>query len=99
MNPPSHYAIKFRRVILTLCLISCTTLAQSSTATDPLSIDSYPKPVSESVEQTGPGQMTFLSYPKYYKNTEGNLTEVNCNLVQSKDKDWDYEVTTGILIF
>ena len=56
----------------------------------------YPKAVSEYAEQTGPGQMTFLSYPKYYKNTEGNLTEVNCTLVPSKDKEWDYEVTTGI---
>ena len=56
----------------------------------------YPKPVSESIEQTGPGEMVFLSYPKYYQNAEGTLTEVNTTLVPSKDKEWDYEVTTGI---
>ena len=56
----------------------------------------YPKPVSESIEQTGPGEMVFLSYPKYYQNAEGTLTEVKTTLVPSKDKEWDYEVTTGI---
>ncbi|MDX9755459.1 MAG: hypothetical protein RBU29_15960, partial [bacterium] len=58
--------------------------------------DVYPKPVSEYAEQTGPGQMTFLAYPKYYRNANNELTEVNTTLSVSSDPDWDYEVTSGI---
>ena len=82
--------------VLALYLLCSTAYSQPDTAGGQQSTDNYPKPVSEYTEQTGPGQMTFLSYPKYYKNTEGNLSEVNCTLVPSKDKEWDYEVTTGI---
>jgi len=56
----------------------------------------YPAPVSEYAEQTGPNTMTFLSYPKYYRNAFGNLTEVDTTLVESSNPDWDYEVTRGI---
>ena len=55
-----------------------------------------PQPVSEYAEKTGPNQITFLSYPKYYKSSEGSLVPVNTTLVPSKDPDWDYEVTAGI---
>ncbi|NPU99079.1 MAG: DNRLRE domain-containing protein [Candidatus Omnitrophica bacterium] len=56
----------------------------------------YPAPVSEYAEQTGPNTMTFLSYPKYYRNAFGNLTEVDTTLVESSNPDCDYEVTRGI---
>ena len=81
---------------MSLCLVCSGAFSAQNTISGSRGTEIYPKPVSESVEQTGPGQMTFLSYPKYYKNAEGNLTAVNTTLVQSKDKDWDYEVTTGI---
>jgi hypothetical protein len=58
--------------------------------------DVYPKPISESAEISSPGKMTILSYPKYYKNAQDQLTEVDTTLVPSNDPDWDYEVTTGI---
>jgi hypothetical protein len=58
--------------------------------------DVYPKPISESAEISAPGKMTILSYPKYYKNAQDQLTEVDTTLVPSNDPDWDYEVTTGI---
>ena len=58
--------------------------------------ETYPQPVSESVEITAPGQMTILSYPKYYKNAQDQLIEVDTTLVASEEPDWDYEVTTGI---
>ncbi|MFB3788694.1 MAG: hypothetical protein ACE15F_20235, partial [bacterium] len=56
----------------------------------------YAAPVSEYAEQTGPNTMTFLSYPKYYRNASGNLAEVYTALVESPDPDWDYEVSRGI---
>jgi hypothetical protein len=59
-------------------------------------VENYPKPMSESVEQTGPGQMVFMSYPKYYRDAARQLKPVNTTLVESTDPDWDYEVTTGI---
>jgi hypothetical protein len=59
-------------------------------------MDVYPKPISESAEISAPGKMTILSYPKYYKNAQDQLTEVDTTLVPSNDPDWDYEVTTGI---
>ena len=37
----------------------------------------YPAPVSEYAEQTGPHTMTFLSYPKYFRTVFGNLVEVD----------------------
>jgi hypothetical protein len=40
--------------------------------------------------------LTFLSYPKYYKDADQKLTLVKTNLVESGDPQWDYEVTTGI---
>ena len=95
MNPPPH-ASELLTAFLALCLMGSTAFSQPDTAEGQQSTELYPKAVSEYAEQTGPGQMTFLSYPKYYKNAEGNLTEVNCTLVPSKDNDWDYEVTTGI---
>ena len=58
--------------------------------------DFQPEPVSEYVEKSGPNTLTFLSYPKYYSNAEGQLTLVNTNLSESKNADWDFEVTTGI---
>ena len=58
--------------------------------------DMYPVPVSEYVEKSAPNTMTFLSYPKYYRNNDGELTPVVCDLVRSQDPDWDYEVTQGI---
>ena len=98
MNPPPPFfhAGKLTAVLLSLCMVCSVALSQQNTVSGSQGTDIYPKAVSEYAEQTGPGQMTFLSYPKYYKNTEGSLTEVNCTLVQSKDTDWDYEVTTGI---
>ena len=56
----------------------------------------FPQPVSEYVEKTGPTTMTFLSYPKYYRNAENQLTEVDTTLRESDIPGWDYEVTTGI---
>ncbi|MFH1744233.1 MAG: hypothetical protein ABIH23_34970, partial [bacterium] len=47
-------------------------------------------------EKSAPNTMTFLSYPKYYRTPEGELTEVITNLTQSSDPEWDYEVTTGV---
>jgi hypothetical protein len=58
--------------------------------------DVYPKPVNEYTEQTAPGKMSFLSYPKYYTNHENQLVETDTTLVASADPDWDYEVYTGI---
>jgi hypothetical protein len=58
--------------------------------------DIYPKPVSEYAEKTGPGTMTFLSYPKYYQDQKGQLQAVNTNLEFSEDPNWDYEVSKGI---
>ncbi len=58
--------------------------------------DIYPQPVTEYAEQTGPGTMTFLSYPKYYQDKAGIFQEVNTNLEFSDDPDWDYEVIKGI---
>ena len=55
-----------------------------------------PIPQSEYSEKTGPNQITFLAYPKYYKTSDGTLTPVNTTLVPSKDPEWDYEVTAGI---
>ncbi len=55
-----------------------------------------PVPVSEYAEKSGPNTLTFLSYPKYYKDADQNLTLVKTNLVESSDPKWDYEVTTGI---
>ena len=40
--------------------------------------------------------MVFLSYPKYYRTTEGNLEKVETSLVPSTDPEWDYEVVKGI---
>ena len=58
--------------------------------------DFQPVPVSEYAEKTGPNTMTFLSYPKYYKTAEGELTLAVTDLVESKSADWDFEVETGI---
>jgi hypothetical protein len=52
--------------------------------------------MNESVEQTSPGQMVFMSYPKYYRDAARQLKPVNTTLVESSDPDWEYEVTTGI---
>ncbi len=56
----------------------------------------YPAPVSESVEKSKPGTMTFFSYPKYYPDESGKLQLTDTTLRLSDDPDWDYEVTTGI---
>lgn len=58
--------------------------------------EQYPVPVSEYAEKTAPNTITFLSYPKYYRMADGELTEVVTNLVLSAEPDWDYEVTRGI---
>ncbi|RJP21506.1 MAG: hypothetical protein C4527_23440, partial [Candidatus Omnitrophota bacterium] len=59
-------------------------------------IESYPQPASEYAEKTGPGTMTFLSYPKYYRD-EGNVLRLTDTTFQvSDDPNWDYQVTTGI---
>ncbi|MBI1390745.1 MAG: DNRLRE domain-containing protein [bacterium] len=55
-----------------------------------------PKPISEYIEQTAPGTMTFLSYPKYYRNADDVLVPVDTTLRKSSSPDWDYEVTAGI---
>ncbi|MGI6456337.1 MAG: DNRLRE domain-containing protein [bacterium] len=80
--PPPH---------LVAFLIVCLVLPMFTQAQE-----TYPKPVSEYVEQTGPGTMVFLSYPKYFKDTAGNLAPVVTDLVPSSDPEWDYEVTKGI---
>ncbi|MBI1388162.1 MAG: DNRLRE domain-containing protein [bacterium] len=56
----------------------------------------YPIPISEYVEKSAPFTTTFLSYPKYYRNVENELTLVDTTLHKSTDPDWDYEVVTGI---
>jgi hypothetical protein len=58
--------------------------------------DFQPEPVSEYAEKTGPNTITFLSYPKYYTDSEGKLTPVITDLAASKSPAWDFEVTTGI---
>ena len=58
--------------------------------------ETYPQPISESVEKTGSNSIAFLSYPKYYCAASGNLKEVITDLVPSTDPAWDYEVTKGI---
>jgi hypothetical protein len=58
--------------------------------------ETYPKPVSESVEITAPGQLSIFSYPKYFKGWQGKLSEVDINIAASDDPDWDFEVTKGI---
>jgi hypothetical protein len=73
-------------------LLCCTLFPLFTQAQEP----TYPQPVSEYAEETGPGTMAFLSYPKYYKNTQGHLVEVVTDLVPSVDPAWDYEVQTGI---
>ncbi|MEW6235601.1 MAG: DNRLRE domain-containing protein [Candidatus Omnitrophota bacterium] len=79
-------------IMLAVCLLTAAPLAQSQAQTQ----ESYPAPVSEYAEKTGPNTMTFLAYPKYYKLADGALELVNTNLTASKSGEWDYEVTAGI---
>ncbi|MBW7940769.1 MAG: hypothetical protein H3C63_18760, partial [Candidatus Omnitrophica bacterium] len=59
-------------------------------------VDVYPKPITEYCEESAPGQMTILSFPKYYRDSLQRLQPVDTTVVQSKDSEWDFEVTTGI---
>ncbi|MEW6238819.1 MAG: hypothetical protein AB1656_25830 [Candidatus Omnitrophota bacterium] len=78
-------------IMLIVCALAAP-LAQSQPQTQ----ESYPAPVSEYAEKTGPNTMTFLAYPKYYRAEDGALELVNTNLVASKSGEWDYEVAAGI---
>jgi hypothetical protein len=59
-------------------------------------IESYPQPASEYAEKTGPGTMTFLSYPKYYRDESNVLRLTDTTFQVSNNPNWDFEVTTGI---
>lgn len=76
--------------ILLLCALIGTSISTVYAHSD------NPLPLSEYVEQTSPGTLTFLSYPKYYRNAENKLVSVDTTFRQSSNPDWDYEVTTGI---
>ncbi|MBD3265800.1 hypothetical protein GF373_03955, partial [bacterium] len=87
-SKPKNYILNFFALLIALSALPTTAQAQTA--------DIYPQPISESAEITAPGQMTILSYPKYYRNAEDRLTPVDTTLVRSTDPDWDYEVTKGI---
>ncbi len=84
-KPLAKWIIPF--AILTI-IMSHTAISQE--------IESYPQPVSEYVEKTAPGTMTFLSYPKYYRNANNDLQLTDTTLRPSDDPNWDYQVTAGI---
>ncbi len=84
-KPLAKWIIPF--AILTT-IMSHTAISQES--------ESYPQPVLETVERTGPNTMEFLSYPKYYRDANNDLQLADTTLRPSGDPNWDYQVTAGI---
>jgi hypothetical protein len=58
--------------------------------------EEYPRPISEYMEEVSPGKITVLSYPKYYRDSSGNLQKTETQLVPSPHPEWDYQVSRGI---